>query len=228
MSEAKINRILPKLGKTPLQTGFLISFSGSLPPGVITLCVLQLSATTGPWAGLNFSFGSLVVEMLFVWSTLSGLEWLSRQQRFFAALHWFSLLVMLVLAVGAGWTVLGPQTGQQQTLFELGGAHPLWKGALLRLLTPTMIPFWLGWNAVLLGQQALLPTKKDFRRYVLGIGLGTFGAHLVIVVFSQTAQTFLADLQTSINWLVFIALSVTCLIKLGQLFHRAIQVRKNT
>lgn len=228
MSEPKFNRLLSKFGKTPLQTGFLISFSGSLPPGVVTLCVLQISAAEGPSAGLHFSIGGLLVEMLFVWSTLSGLEWLSRQQRFFAALQWFSLLVMLVLAAGAGWTVLGPRTEQQHTLFELGGAHPLWNGALLRLLTPTMIPFWLGWNAVLLGQQALLPTKKDFRRYVLGIGLGTFGAHLVIVIFSQTAQTFLTNLQTIINWLVFIALSVICLIKFGQLFHRAIQVRKNT
>lgn len=201
----------------PGRLGFTISFAGSLPPGVITLGVLQASVAEGPLAGLSFSLGALCVEATFVWLTLVGMGWLSGQTKWLKALQWLSLCVMASIAIGAAWAIFHPKPAGTAVVFYPSGVPLFAAGILLRFLTPTMVPYWLGFNTALLTQKLLKPNTGQYRAYVAGISSGTFAAHLVVIMLGTVAQGVLSSLQIGINWLIFIALGATSLIQAWKL-----------
>lgn len=214
----KFKEYLSSKGKIPPERlGFTISFAGSLPPGVITLGVLQASVAGGALGGLSFSLGALCVEAAFVWLTLVGMGWLSGQTKWLKALQWFSLSVMASIAIGAAWAIFHPKPAGTAVVLYPSGIPLFAAGILLRFLTPTMVPYWLGFNTALLTQKLLVPDTGQYRVYVAGISGGTFAAHLVVIMLGTVAQEALRGLQTGINWLIFIALGTASLIQTWKL-----------
>ncbi len=197
--------------------GYFISFTGSLPPGIITLGVLQASLTGGFWAGIWFSLGALLVEGAFVWFTLEGMAWLSARKKWFKILEILSLGVVAVLAIGAGWVVFHPKTVVASAIFLPPGLTPFFAGMLLRLLTPTLIPFWLGWNTTLFSRGLLLPHAGQYRAYLGGIAAGTVSAHTLFILLSTVANGVLKNIQTGANWLIFIALATAAVLQIWKL-----------
>lgn len=197
-----------------LSTGFAVSFAGALPPGVVALGVLQASLAGGWWGGWLFSLGSLSVEAVVVWWSLVGLAWLTRHRKFLKILDWATLLLLTVLAIGMGWQVFQPSPAAPISAADravlLPASLPFFAaGGLLRLLTPTLLPFWMACNGVLFSKNVL--SSEDGRRrlavYVGGVAVGTFAAHSIFVAASLFAQKFLSDLQFFVNWLIFIGLA---------------------
>ena len=208
--------LVPSRSLPVVQLGFFVSFTGSLPPGVVTLGVLQAQLAGGLTSGMYFSLGALVVEVTFVRLLLSGMALLSRKKNWFKIIELGSLAVVSVLAIGAGWAVFHPtSSGASTAVFWPAGLSPFLAGMLLRLLTPTFILFWLAWNKTLFSQIPLLPRTGQYWAYLAGIAAGTFSAHLLIIGLSSIAQGVLKHIQIISNWLVFIALTA---ISVGQIW----------
>jgi hypothetical protein len=58
---------------------------------------------------------------------------------------------------------------------------PILLGLLLSILNPLHIPFWMGWNAALIGKGLLENTKKMHRLYMRGIGVGSMAAYFIFI-----------------------------------------------
>lgn len=195
-------------------TGFVVSFTGSLGPGVVTLGVLQTSLERGPLDGFYFSIGSVGLEGAVIWATLAGASWLFHRQAWMRWLEWFSFFVILGLAVGAGWGLFFPKSSDAQpSLLALPPIAPFWAGFAVRLLTPTMIPYWLGWNMVVLSKKLIPSERSSYFHYTWGAIIGTLAAHGLFIALGAAAAQQLKGFQQILQWITFSALSI---IALGQ------------
>src|SRR5215212_4188727 len=82
-------------------TGMLVSFLGSLPLGTLNVAAMQLSVTDGVFQAILFSFGSLIVEMIYVRLSLVAMDWVRKQERIFRILEWVTLVIVVALAVSS-------------------------------------------------------------------------------------------------------------------------------
>src|ERR1700712_3944800 len=86
--------------------GLLISFLGSLPLGTLNVAAMQLGIQESIKAAILFSFGSLLVEMIYVRGSLIGIDWIRKQERLMRAMEWISLGIVLALAIGSFYAAL--------------------------------------------------------------------------------------------------------------------------
>lgn len=181
-------------------TGLGVSFLGSVPVGTMNVAVMHVGLARGLEAAFAFALGALLIEMGFVRVSLLGMHWLQRQQRLFYALNWLTALVLAFLAFGSFRAALHP--AEIRPVYLSSGLSPFFMGVSFRLLTPTLIPFWLGWNTVLFAKNILLPLESYYKRYILGIGLGTFLAYGLYASGGQFAANWLESHQSWLNWCV--------------------------
>src|SRR5512141_1779329 len=81
--------------------GLLISFLGSLPLGTLNVAAMQIGIQESIKNAMYFSFGSLLVEMIYVRISLIGVDWVRKQEKLMKAMEWFTLIIILALAVGS-------------------------------------------------------------------------------------------------------------------------------
>ncbi|MEP7236749.1 MAG: LysE family transporter, partial [Ferruginibacter sp.] len=81
--------------------GLMISFLGSLPLGTLNVAAMQIGIQESIKNALYFSFGSLLVEMIYVRVSLIGVDWVRKQEKLMKAMEWFTLLIIIALAVGS-------------------------------------------------------------------------------------------------------------------------------
>ena len=195
-------------------TGWAISFAGSLPGGTIALAIIQISALKGMTAGILFSLGDILVEIIFVRLLLSGLGWLDGRKQYLRVLNWVSAVVLFALAAGSIRSAFQPESAG--TIFVDNGMHPFVFGVVLRSIIPTLIPYWLGICVMLLANGVLERKPSGYNRFALGIGLGTLTAHLIYVAGGSLARQWITDGQVYIQWalaILFLVLGVAQLRK---------------
>jgi threonine/homoserine/homoserine lactone efflux protein len=54
-------------------------------------------------------------------------------------------------------------------------------GLLLSTLNPMHIPFWMGWNSILLERKTLDKSPGIYSSYIIGIGLGSIAALMIFI-----------------------------------------------
>src|ERR1700722_7767055 len=195
---------------------FFISFTGSLPVGTLNVSVADLSINMGGAAALQFGIGAMLVEVLVVriaLVTIRKLEGLHRLLWFFKILTCTIILFVAVISLEAAWHMRKPGVA-----IPFAGHMPFVSGLLLSLINPLHLPFWMGWTAALKSRKMLTDSKRDYNLFVLAIGAGTSLAFFAYGVVGTLLIMFLRMNQNIFNWLVGLALLVTGLVQLWQLF----------
>jgi threonine/homoserine/homoserine lactone efflux protein len=173
-----IGRInLRAIGGIPvIYWGLGISFLGSIPLGMMNVSVLQTAAQKGLSAGIQFSLGAILIEMLAVRILLVGTGRFLNRPNWFAFFRGLTLLLLTVLAMGSFWAAFQPVSFKSAPILW---ENPFLSGMVFRLVALNMIPFWIGCNTALLSKSILLPLTGQFNQYVVGIGIGSLLAHLL-------------------------------------------------
>lgn len=195
---------------------FFISFTGSLPVGTLNVSVADLSINMGAAAALQFGIGAVLVEVLIVRIALVAvrkLEGLHFLLRFFKILTCAIILLVAALSLEAAWHMRKPGVA-----IPFAGHLPFVSGLLLSLINPLHLPFWMGWTAVLKNRKTLTDSPSDYNRFVIAIGCGTSLAFLTYGIIGTLLIMFLRMNQNLFNWMVGLALLVTGLVQLWQLF----------
>jgi hypothetical protein len=147
-----------------------ISFVGSLPPGILNTGVSGLVATAGPSVAIWFGLGAILVEMAIVRLAHAGIgAWVGAVKipRWLGITLSVGLVTLMLLHFG-------------KTAVSPGYVHyPFFGGALLSVLNPLHLPFWLGWTAVLRSRNLLVDARVEYHLFSAGIGVGTALAFLV-------------------------------------------------
>ena len=199
-------------------TGMFISFLGTLPLGTLNVAAMQIAITDGYTQALLFSFGSLLVEMIYVRVSLVGIDWIRKQTKIFRILEWVTLVIVLALAISSFYSALHPKSGGNVILSSTLPRFVL--GATMCAVNPVQIPFWFGWSTVLFTKKVLLPKSSHYNFYIIGIGLGTLAGNCLFIFGGQLVAEKLNSNQRILSWVIGGIFGVTALIQAWRIFFR--------
>ena len=193
----------------------LISFLGSLPLGTLNIAAMQISISDSAIQALQFSFGSLLAEMIYVRLSLVAMDWVRKRQFLFKMLEWITLAIVLILATSSFYAAMTPDVKENVVLSS--SLPKILVGFLMSAVSPAQIPFWFGWSTVLLTKKILLPVNKHYNLYIIGIGLGTLIGNCVFIFGGRLVATKLQNSHHIINWVIGGIFLVTAIIQIWKM-----------
>lgn len=171
-------------------TAFTISFLGSLPVGVLNVFATQIYMSGTLTGTLTFIGGVLIIEAAVIAVTLKCAQWIQQHNSWLKIVKIISLLFLVFLA---GWYWFIPQAeggNSESDMMSFGIISLLTTGLLSGLLNIVQIPFWTGWNLVLINS-GTLSKKSQYSEQLIFIAsaiTGTFFAMLCFI-FATTLLT---------------------------------------
>lgn len=160
--------------------GLIFSFLGSIPPGTLNVCVLQLGIEKKIAAALRFALAVSIVEYPYTWIAVQFEYWITSSPVVTENFQLITAIVMTVLGVFMLWTARKPSTFSVR--FNESGFR---RGMILSILNPMAIPFWVGITAYLKAQGWIdLSTTGLLHTYVFGTAIG---AMLLLTLFTFMA-----------------------------------------
>ncbi|MCM4171940.1 lysine transporter LysE [Arenibacter sp. TNZ] len=161
--------------------GLLISFLGSLPLGTLNITAFQIAAFQNVWNAITFSLGVVLVELVVVRLTLMGAKTFDLGNKIFLYLMPLAILLLMYLSFSSFSSIANPRDlGANTNVIPLVKSSFIW-GLLLSTLNPMHIPFWMGWNSILVSKNKLNNEGGMYSFYILGIGLGSMLGLLIFI-----------------------------------------------
>ena len=130
----------------------MISFLGSLPLGTLNVAAMQIGIQESIKDAIYFSLGSLLVEMIYVRISLMGVDWIRKQEKLMKAMEWFTLIIIIALAVGS-FIAATKEGGDAKNVLLQNNMHRFLLGMFMCAINPVQIPFWFGWSTVLFAKK---------------------------------------------------------------------------
>ena len=200
--------------------GLVISFLGSLPLGTLNVAAMQIGIQESIKDALYFSFGSLLVEMVYVRLSLVGIDWVRKQDKLMKAMEWITLAIIVALAVGS-FIAASKGGGNAKNVLLNNNMHRFLLGMFMCAINPVQIPFWFGWSTVLFTKKILEPDHKQYNSYIIGIGLGTLMGNCVFIFGGKWLVQRIANSQQYLNWVIGGIFALTAVIQLiKMLLHK--------
>jgi threonine/homoserine/homoserine lactone efflux protein len=196
-------------------TGLMVSFLGSLPLGTLNIAAMQISVSDGVTAAMLFSFGSLLVEIIYVRISLVAIDWIRKQEKILKALEWVTLIIVLALAISSFYAALHP--GVKKNVVLSSSLPKFLLGVIMCAVNPVQIPFWFGWSTVLFTKKVLLPRNDHYNAYIIGIGLGTFAGNCIFIFGGLLIANKISNNQHILNWVIGGIFTLTALIQLWKI-----------
>ena len=164
-----------------LLIGLVFSFLGSVPPGTLNMCVLQLGLEKKTWAALRFALAVSIIEYPYTWIGVQFEYWITSTPQIIKSFQLVTAAVMILMGI------LNIMAAQKTVAFvQRFNESGFRRGLVLSILNPMAIPFWIVVTAYLKAQGWInLSTTGLLHSYVLGTSVG---AMLLLTLF-----TFLAD-----------------------------------
>jgi len=207
--------------------GLVISFLGSLPLGTLNIAAMQIGIQESITDAIWFSFGSLLVEMVYVRISLVGIDWVRKQEKLMKAMEWITLAIILALAIGS-FVSASKGGGTAKNVMLQNNMHRFLLGMFMCAINPVQIPFWFGWSTVLFSKKILEPKHNQYNSYIVGIGLGTLAGNCVFIFGGKWLVQRIANAQQYLNWVIGGIFALTALIQFIKIMRHKDAVHKFT
>ncbi len=209
--------------------GLLISFLGSLPLGTLNVAAMQLGIYESILNAMLFSFGSLLVEMVYVRISLVGINWIQKQQKLMDIMQWITFAIIVALACFSFYAAMQvPKEAQAEGINPYAGinVNRFLLGMGLCAINPVQIPFWFGWSTVLFSKKILEPVKAQYNLYIVGIGLGTLSGNCIFIFGGKWLVANIANSQQYLNWVIGSIFLITACITLYKILRKKKEVEE--
>lgn len=207
--------------------GLVISFLGSLPLGTLNIAAMQIGIQESIAQAMWFSFGSLLVEMVYVRISLVGIDWVRKQDRLMKVMEWITLAIIVALAVGSFVAAVKGGHDQKNVMLQ-NNMHRFLLGMFMCAINPVQIPFWFGWSTVLFSKKILAPNAGQYNSYIVGIGIGTLAGNCVFIFGGQWLVKKIANAQDYLNWVIGGIFTLTAIIQIIKMLRHKDAIHKFT
>jgi len=161
--------------------GLIFSFLGSIPPGTLNVCVLQLGLERKIGAALRFSLAVAIVEYPYAWIAVEFENLITSSPAVIQNFQLLTAVVLTVMGIINIWAAQRP-TKFTTVLSESGFR----RGIILSLLNPMAIPFWIAYTAYFKAQGWIdLSSPLKVHLYVFGTSVGVM---ILLVLFTYLAH----------------------------------------
>lgn len=172
---------------------FAFSFVGTIPPGALSLTVIQLGLNDQIRAAWRMAFAAAMIEYPYAWVAVEFDHFINRSLDIKEHFRLLSGSVMLLLGILTLWASAKPSKISKR--FQSSGFR---KGMLLAILNPLAIPFWIAMTAYLRSQRWVdLSNSFEVHAYLFGVSAGTLSLFMLLaylakkVVSQYETRTFL-------------------------------------
>lgn len=194
-------------------TGMLISVLGSLPLGSLNVAAMQIGISENLKNAFKFSVGVMLVEVIYVRLSLTGMDWVVRNKTLFNVLEWATVALFLVLGISS--FLAARKTAKAKTNLLLNNKMDrFFLGAFMSAINPVQIPFWFLWSTYLLSNKVLMPDGWQFTWYTIGIGIGTLMGEAIYIFAGRWLMNKLKAGQRAINIVVGCVFIISAFIQL--------------
>ena len=151
---------------------FIISYLGSIPPGVANVSVVQMAIQNHKRAAIFFSLSASLVEFLYAGLTVKFQIFLKESTQledYFQIITIIALIVVGILSLRSkskSSDVHGEEMAKGRAGFK--------RGIVLGFLNPMTIPFWLMVTAYIQNHDLIPLDGMAYWFYLIGISSGTF------------------------------------------------------
>jgi len=205
--------------------GLVISFLGSLPLGTLNVAAMQIGIQESIKDAMYFSFGSLLVEMVYVRISLVGIDWVRKQGKLMKVMEWVTLAIIVALAVGS-FIAAAKDGAEAKNVLLNNNMHRFLLGMFMCAINPVQIPFWFGWSTVLFTKKILEPKQNQYNSYIIGIGLGTLLGNCVFIFGGKWMVQRIANSQQYLNWVIGSIFALTAIIQLIKMLRHKDSISK--
>ena len=161
--------------------GLIFSFLGSIPPGTLNVCVLQLGLEKKIGAALRFALAVSIIEYPYTWIGVQFEYWITSSPAVVDNFQLITAIVMTIIGVLNIWSAQRPT--EFTTKFNESGFR---RGLILSILNPMAIPFWIGITAYLKAQHWIdLSSTLKLHLYIFGTSVG---AMLLLTLYTYLAR----------------------------------------
>lgn len=170
-----------------------MSFIGSLPPGIISMTIVENTIQRGFRAGLSLALGAAIVEGFQAFFALECAGFLSNEQTKFT----IQVVAIVLFYSLSYYSFYLAQKGSTNTLSSQIKLPFFWKGALISSLNILAIPYWLVNGAYLDTLGLLSRTHSWIICFCIGVALGTF---LLLLLYAYLSQRILGHVNQVSKW----------------------------
>lgn len=154
--------------------GFVLSFLGQLPIGVISLTATQITVQENFRNAWKYAFGVAIVEMIYLRLVLSGIQWIAGKTEIFTIFNIITIGFFIVLGL-LSFIAAQKKSENKKAILLSNHMNRFLLGISISALNPAQIPFWIIWTAYFLNLRWLTPGFNNFNVFTLGSGMGTVG-----------------------------------------------------
>jgi threonine/homoserine/homoserine lactone efflux protein len=171
---------------TTFALAFFLSFIGTIPPGTLSLTIMQLGLNHRINIAWRMAFAAAIIEYPYAWIAVEFQDLLRQSINITHSFHLVSALVMLSLGTFNLWNAARPSKLSQR--FETSGFR---KGIVLGLLNPLAIPFWMAMTAYLKNYRLIdLSNGMELHGYLLGVSSGTLVLFILLAYLARNLVSY--------------------------------------
>jgi threonine/homoserine/homoserine lactone efflux protein len=164
---------------------FLFSFIGTIPPGTLSLSIIQLGLNERMAAAWRMALAAAMIEYPYAWVAVEFHHFIIQSVNVTHSLHLVSAIVMILLGALNLWSSSRSTKFTQR--FEGSGFR---KGVILSVLNPLAIPFWIAMTAYLKAYGWIdLSSKMEIHAYLLGVSAGTLVLFMLLAYLARKVVT---------------------------------------
>ena len=159
--------------------GVIVNSLGYIPPGNINLTVVQITILRGIKSAYAFILTFGAVEVLFTFAVMRFVRWLESEFQFGEVIDIFMILLFTILGI-VTW-----RSRKQMPKADYSNKDSMRYGALLGVLNPMQIPYWLFLGTYLITHEWIETTYLSLIIFSIGSGVG---AALTLYGFAHFAR----------------------------------------
>lgn len=176
---------------------FVISYLGSIPPGVANVSVMQMAMQDHKRAAVFFSLSASLVEFLYAGLTVKFQIFLQQSTQMEYYFQFVTAAALIVVGIFSLRSHAGTKDVRSEDVAK--GRDGFKKGIVLGFLNPMTIPFWLMVTAYLQNHNVISVTDGSaYWTYLAGISSGTF-VLLMTVIWLGNKFTRISDNQLLVH-----------------------------
>ena len=180
--------------------GLLISFFGSINPGILTLTTLKISIQQGKKAGYWFALGIGAVIAIQAFISLEFASFIKENPFVERNIQIIGCAIFFLLSFY--FFSLGKTKKKDQPAIETKNQNPFLQGAILALLNVFSIVFYAGTGLALNYGELLELNFIEILQFSIGSAVGSLAFLILIVKAAKVIDSKMALLSNNINYIL--------------------------
>ncbi len=166
-----------------LGAGLVLSLSGSLPPGLISLSVAQTSILRGYWSAIILGLGAAIAEFFQAWAAVVFADWFLQNPGAAKVFQIGAIPVFLGLAVYLWFFARAPRA--PETDLPVAPLRQFARGVVISVFNLLAIPYWVAYAGWLRVNGYWQEGQAHTLLFSLGVTIGTM---IALTLYAWLAQ----------------------------------------